>query len=256
MTGSPTVAAERAHLQRAGQVIGEYRSEHDDHRTPPRSPSRGRAPTAWRRHRGENPPQRRLAAPRAPPGATKADVGGRARGSSWGVELGGRVGGSSWGQVGLRARSVYEHGSRNGRSTSRNSLNGGTASNSSSSGFHGSVSCSSNATSTSPAAATAVRISPIPWFHDRSSGARAASHRPRRWSLPRSESLRRLSKYGYSITSSPSGRGSDKRPNDRMPLADVQPATRPQEPGHDACPLLDVGQPAQRADPGVDEIEA
>ena len=49
-------------LERSGQVVGEYGSEHDDHRTPLRSPAARCARRRGRRHRGENPPQRRLAA--------------------------------------------------------------------------------------------------------------------------------------------------------------------------------------------------
>ena len=42
----------------------------------------------------------------------------------------------------------------------------------------------------------------------------------------------------------------------RMAFPDEQPPTRPEQGRHDGRPPADVGEPVQRPDPGVDEVEA
>ena len=46
-----------------------------------------------------------------------------------------------------------------------------------------------------------------------------------------------------------------QRPEDRMSFADEQPSTGTEQPGDHVSPPADVGQPAERPDPGEHEVE-
>ena len=104
-----------------------------------------------------------------------------------------------------------------------------------------------------PAASSAVTISPRPWFH--SCVTVCVNSTSVSTYVPGSSqtSGSAVSKYGYSIAS-PS-RPIVERPEHRVALAHEEAAAGPEQPRHDLPPALDVGQPAERADPREDEVE-
>ena len=108
-----------------------------------------------------------------------------------------------------------------------------------------------------PASSSAAMVSPKPWFHDVSRVVREVDIRldvgPAVLVHDRALASRST---GTPTTSRPSARSSSQRPQHRVPLPDEQPPARPQEAGHDPGPAADVGQPAQGADAGVDQVEA
>src|SRR6202046_333789 len=46
-----------------------------------------------------------------------------------------------------------------------------------------------------------------------------------------------------------------KDPDERVDLDEIELAARPQQAGHPRRPAIEIGQPAERTDPGIDDVE-
>ena len=155
----------------------------------------------------------------------------------------------------LTAATVYVCGRRSGCSRSRHSpppmscIAPARA-------FHGTLSCSTSVVSVSPWSSSAVTTSPRPWFHssprwcsnvDVGVDVRARRRTRRSARVARSTGARRRAGRRVRDRRSPTASGWPSRMNSRPP-GRRRPATTPAQRSM-------LGQPVDRADAGVDEVE-